>query len=795
VDETTLQSLEYPAILKELSLSAQTPYGSELASKLYPLTNAEEIDSIFAVVREAIDLVKSSGRALSIGGLVDIRPMLDKLGPPGVYLLCDELIEIKRTLETTLSLKNFASRQFERACPGLGALMSALSDQTGLVAELSRIIDERGMIADDASPELRRVRREINHARSRVRKLVDSFVSGDRFKDFLQEEYVTIRDDRYVVAVKASAQSFVPGVIHGRSASGETCFVEPMEVVELNNKLSILKREETAEEIRILRALSALIAGENDNIKADVDIIASIDLAQAKAELARRLGGAIPIVNPDGRIALKSARHPLLILKELGGGARAVPVDIVMEENTKTLVISGANTGGKTAALKTLGLLTLMAQTGIPIPAGDGSEARVFMDVMADIGDRQNITEALSTFSAHVKRLTGFVSDAGPETLLLIDEIGVGTDPSEGGALALALLETLAEKGAKTVATTHINLIKAHASIDERFMNASVIFDAATLEPSYNLKYGAPGASLGLKIAENLGMPAPVMERARKKLGPGEGAFIESLAALDAEKERLRKVSEELEELEGARRAAVERLRKERAVLIDKARRRIEASAANATQEIKSAVSRVKEREKETEGARPGVAVSRMSEESKGALAKVRSATEGVFREREEKRETFVPGVGDAVIVEGSNVRGAVTKVFVEDEEAEVTSGNVRVRVPWKKLSKKGGSKKGVLKDFKPEAAFTGHDTEAVPFAQSVNIIGERVEDALQILTAFIDSAHVNGIQAIEIIHGKGTGALRSAVREFLSANPFVKSFHQPNLAEGGAGVTIAELK
>ncbi|MEK7772905.1 MAG: endonuclease MutS2, partial [Deltaproteobacteria bacterium] len=348
----------------------------------------------------------------------------------------------------------------------------------------------------------------------------------------IQEDYVTIRDDRYVISIKSGVHARVDGIIHGRSNSGATYFVEPFQLVELNNRIAILRKEEKAEEIEILKEITRMVLSARGGLLRDQGIIAELDCVQAKALFAKDVNATMPDVRNGGDVFLKGARHPLLILKEIRGGERVTPIDITIKEGCGTLVISGANTGGKTVALKTLGLLTLMVLSGIPVPVEEASTAVAFASVFADIGDRQDIIASLSTFSAHIKRIKEFLSLAGAGSLVLIDEIGAGTDPAEGGAFALAALDTFMEKGATTVVTTHLNLLKAHAQADPGYMNASVEFDESTLRPLYRLHYGVPGPSLGLSIARSLGIPSGIIDAARENLKESEGAFIESVRLL-----------------------------------------------------------------------------------------------------------------------------------------------------------------------------------------------------------------------------------------------------------------------
>ena len=437
------------------------------------------------------------------------------------------------------------------------------------------------------------------------------------------------------------------------------------------------------------------------------------------------------------------------------------------------LVISGANTGGKTVALKTLGLLTLMALSALPIPVAEGSAAVAFKEIFSDIGDRQDIIASLSTFSAHVKRMGEFLSNAVPGSLVLIDEIGAGTDPSEGGAFALAALETLRERGAKIIITTHLNLLKAHAQVDANYLNASVEFDEKTLRPLYRLRYGVPGPSLGLSIAQSLGIPEAVINRAHGYIKEKEGAFIESIRILEEEKETVRKLRERLDSLEAQRQKALERLRQDRGVMVERAKRNIDAMVGKAGEEIRESIQKFREEGKAASGKRTATEVLKAGDRLKEKLG--------------HKKERYIPKKGDRVSLSGSNTKGTVITVDTDGKKAEVMVGNLKVWAPWDKLERRGGV------EAKPSQGISvSADME---IASTLNIIGMRVEEALPFVTKFLDNAHSSGLQSVDIIHGVGTGRLSKAVEENLKGHPLVKSFHHAEPSRGGGGVTVVELK
>lgn len=771
MDKTTLETLEFPSVTGELAGYAQTPLGRELALGLKPEEDLGRVIEAFKDYAEASTFIKAVGR-FPLSGVTDLGRLLSRLGPEGAYLLPEELILVRSNLESSRLIKSYLNEEVRRTYPRLSAKMESLSDQSSLYSELNRILDEKGEIRDNATPALNRLRKEIRSSKERARSILEEFAEDKKVKEALQEELITIRDDRYVMCIKAGMHVGVGGIIHGRSGSGATYFIEPIKLVELNNRIAILTKEEKAEEIEILKAATRHVLEARPQLFSDMGIMGAFDFLQAKAQFAEAIRAVVPDIGKNGGVNLRNARHPILIIKEKGGGPKVVPIDVVIPEGKSVLVISGANTGGKTVALKTLGLLTIMALSGLPVPADEGSSVVTFSSIYSDIGDRQDIIASLSTFSAHIKRVREFLEEAGRGSLVLIDEIGVGTDPSEGSALALAALETFRGKGAVTVVTTHLNLLKAHAQVDPNYLNASVEFDEETLKPLYKLRYGVPGPSLGLSIAQSLGISPAVIDKARSYIKEKEGAFIESVRALEEEREEIRKLKDELSALEQRRRVAVERLKTDKAAIVERMRAKAEAAVQAAREEMSEAIAKLRE---ERAGARASAA--RIEEAGKKA------------KERLTRREieVYVPAEGDKVTIQGSNSKGTVLKVDKTEKKAELMVGNMKVWVAWEKLSRKGGVERARSKGVSIEA-----DIEA---GTSINVIGLRVEEALPIIERLIDNAHASGLGSVEIIHGIGTGLLAKGIREYLSKHPIVKGFHHGDPARGGGGVTIVELK
>jgi DNA mismatch repair protein MutS2 len=778
VDDTTLEALEYPQVLRELKGFTSTPLGAESVQKLRPSKDFFEVEEAFKELKEVSSILNTSG-GFPLGGVSDIRHLLGNTGPEGAYLQPSELLDVKNNIDAISSLKSDLTPAFTRSFPLISTKIESFSDYTGLLKELEGIVDESGCIKDDASSVLLSLRRDIRTTRQRARAVVEGLSGSKNLREFLRDDIFTISDDRYVLCVAAGHHTRLPGVVHGRSGSGLTYYIEPFQAVELNNRLAILKKEEKAEEVEILKRGTELVSYRVDEILMDLKTVAALDLVQAKARFKEYMNAVLPVITTSSSykgLRLINARHPLLVFKEFRGGEPVVSVDIILEKGCSVLVISGANAGGKTVALKTLGLLSLMVNSGLAIPVDQGSEVVLFNDIFADIGDRQNIAECLSTFSAHLKRTGEILDKSGPGTLVLIDEIGVGTDPSEGGALALTVLEALKDRGARVAVTTHLNLLKAHAHSDRSFQNASVVFDEKTLKPFYTLRYGMPGASLGLTVARSLGISEELIERAAEKLKGDEGAFVESIEALEREKRSLRVTNERLEELEVRKGKALDRLRRDRDLMLEKAREKVDAIVKGAGEEIREIAARMKQK---------GIKANRGG--GRKAVSDVRGR---VIPLLSGPKVRFVPEVGDVVDIEGTGTRGEVINVDGDGKKAELLVGGMKVWVARERLMKGPRSNIRPLKPIPSRQKKTFIETEA---PTSVNLIGMRVDEALRVLARVLDRAHMEGIERVEVIHGVGTGQLAKAVAEYLKTNGLVKGFGSGDLVRGG-GVTVVEI-
>lgn len=779
MDAITLEILEYHQVLKGLASFCVTLPGREQALSIRPLEDMGGAGAAYREYAELVRVIKERGR-FPLAGVTDIRPCLSRLGPTNAYLLPEEFLSISACLTASESIRQLRNEQFSKLYPLLSSLIGVISDESALVREICRVFDEKGELRDSASPELLRIRKEVRSIKARAKELVDFFLNDKRTREILQEEIVTIREDRYVLLVTAGRQAEFPGIVHGRSNTGATYFIEPLKLVEVNNKLAILRKEEKEEEIAVLRGLSESVLSRRDALNAILEALVKLDCLQAKTLFAEAYAAHVPKLKEAGDVRFFSARHPVLAMNEASGGQKAVPVDILTGERKKALVISGANTGGKTVALKSLGLLSLLASSGIPVTASEDSEAVFFSTVFADIGDRQDITASLSTFSGHIKRIGSFLDAAGHGSLVLIDEIGIGTDPQEGAAFALAAMETFVKAGALIAVTTHLNLLKAHAETNPEYLNVAVEFDEESLKPRYRLCYGSPGPSLGLSIASSLGMPLALIEKARSYISEKEGAFMESIKRLGEEREKVERIKERALFIEVKREEAIRRLKEERAKILDKALKKVDDIVNDARAEAAKIIEGLKEAERP---AHKSVARAAAALDVTGERAKERIAGKSAAYAPKP------PKSGDRAAIRGSNAKGVVLAVDEALKKAELMVAGKKVVLDWAMLKAAQADKGSGVREGR-EAVVDADIQEA----SLINLIGMRAEEALNGLKRFLDNAHAAGMERVEIIHGKGTGALAKAVQGYLSECGLVKRFYHGSESEGGKGKTIVEL-
>jgi DNA mismatch repair protein MutS2 len=821
----TLATLEFDKILARLAALTSFSAGRELALALRPSTDYAEVVRRQRLTAEARRLLELKPN-LSLGGARDVRPHAQKAALAGV-LEPAELLDVHATLSLAASLRNTIVRlgidlpllrDIAHRLASAGGGSAPGGDLSPLLTDIARCINQRAEVTDDASPALANLRREVRHAHDRLTARLQHILASQTGRQVAQEPIVTLRDGRYVIPVKADMRGQIPGVVHDVSGSGATVFLEPLETVELGNAWRELQVEEQREVERILRTLSASVGRAAGDIEATVEALAELDLALAKAKLGEALAAQdIPYFGEEqswlarGTVELRlvNARHPLL-------KGDVVPISLAVGKGERgdsysVLLITGPNTGGKTVALKTVGLLSLMAQAGLPVPADAGSRLPIFASVHADIGDEQSIEQSLSTFSSHVGNIIHILGQVKRNSLVLLDELAAGTDPTEGSALAQAILERLLEVGCTTVATTHHGHLKVFAHVTPGIMNASVEFDPESLAPTYRLTIGLPGQSNALAIAARLGMPEDVLDRARAGIAPdrqqveslladirrqrddaAEAARAEQIARREAEQIRAR-----LEE----RLAALER---DRERMVEKGRLEMERELGQMRSSLRAAARQVRQAEREAAAAakEPPPAAKEALPVAKEALAaatqevgEVEEQAEKLRRRKRRKPGPLPPIVaGDRVwlrdIGQAAEALGPPTAAGELEVRLGAFHATVKVTDVEEVEKEEGVTGQGPGVTATPAASWP----VVAPPPVELEVRGMRVEEAMPLIEQRLDEAFRAGLPQIRIVHGKGTGTLRRAIREALSRNPLVKSLTTPPPKEGGEGATVVEV-
>jgi DNA mismatch repair protein MutS2 len=721
---------------------------------------------------------------IPLRGLKDIEGILNKLGIEGSALDVQELLELYHQMVLCKGLRRFFQKLENVKIPHLQEKISRFSDQKALEKEILRAINTKGEILDRASPALSDIRQRLGGVREKAKGVLESLLRQENLQTLFQEQFITLRNGRYVVLIKSDSENRLEGIIHDHSQSRMTFFFEPLQVVSLNNEINVLSGEEKEEEYRILAGLSDQAREERQNLWNDFEILGELDLLFAMARLSSRLKGVCPLLNEEGRIEMRDARNPLLTLQRED---QVIPITLRMGNGIRVLIVSGANAGGKTVALKTLGLLALMVQSGLPIPVAEGSQVGVFQDIFAVIGDEQNIEENLSTFSSHLLHVNQILEKAGPRSLVLLDELGVGTHAQEGCALAMGFLDRFRESGASVVVTTHFDRLKTYGYLHPEVENVAVEFDERTLEPKYTLAYGSSGLSNAFLIAEKLGISAKVLEAAHlHQDGSGEEVAhtLETLERLkrDAEGEKLQasKIKEEA-------RLERDRLKKILETIQD---RRLEIYA-QAEEKAKKAVQKMEAALKEW-------ALRRKEEKVPSSLQRkeIQDIRERFLPTVRKKGRPVIPGglkVGERVKIEGLRSTGILTDVKEPLKRVEVLTDKAKVKAPLSQIVQvTDENEKKRTEISKDQPLLKGTVDE--PSSQ-LNVIGLTVEDALPKVDKFIDQALLHGLEKVQIIHGVGSGRLRDAIGRYLSGHRAVKSLSSGETMKGGRGVTFVELR
>ncbi len=782
IDGGTLRRLEFPKILEQLANYADSALGKEKALALQPVTDLETACRRQKETAEGCNLLRFEPLA-EIGGWHDLRNQLER-AKRGAVLEPEEFLFIADTLAAARRIGKFLSERRERY-PLLSGIASRLAVMPDLEQKIRKAILPAGEVADHASPELAQIRRSLNQAQARVKERLEQIIRSPGYQKYLQEPIVTIREGRYVVPVKVEYRGRMPGIVHDQSASGATLFIEPMAVVEENNELRRLKTAEKQEVERILTVLSVAVARVAGELGDSLAALGELDFILAKARYSRKLNASAPVLEEGAFLDIRQGRHPLL-------QGQVVPVDIRLGIEFDILVITGPNTGGKTVVLKTAGLLALMAQAGLHLPADGSSRLGVFHRVFADIGDEQSIEQSLSTFSSHMTNIVDIMQKAGRDSLVLLDELGAGTDPVEGAALAQAILERLQVKETRTIATTHYNELKNLAYTREGMENASVEFDAVTLRPTYRLLTGRPGRSNAFEIAVRIGLPREIIVRAGDFLTAEQARMEELLrdvekARQEAEtnRETANRLKEEAARLKDQYEKMISEISSRREELLTKARAEARMLVKSARLEAKAVVDELKAGlAKETGRERANVI-----QKSRQRLVELQHT-----HMQEPAAGGEIPAqvqVGEEVFLPQFNQHGYVQGLSAKDGEVQVQVGAIKLSVPLSELRK---AVKRSVADSGQERVASVLLNKTREISSELSLRGLYVNEALLEVEKYLDNASLAGLFRVSLIHGKGTGSLREAIHRYLTGHQRVKSFRLGDHNEGGSGVTVVEL-
>lgn len=773
MDERSLRILEWDKIKQQVAEFASFSLGKQLILALEPSANFDEVERNLEQTTQALALLWKHG-VPPFGGAADIAPILRRAQVGGI-LEGEELIRLAAVLECAANMKRYLSDSDHFA-----AFREQLSTLPELRSEIFRCFDDEGSIKDNASPQLASIRRKIKNLENRVRDKLDNIIHSSSNQKLLQDSIVTIRSGRFVVPVKQEYRSFFPGIVHDQSASGATVFVEPAAVVEINNELRIAHQEEHREIERILREFSSEVVPHVEELKLTLETLAELDLIFAKGKYSRKIQGTAPKLNQNGYVNIKQGRHPLLT-------GTVVPIDLWLGDKAFILVITGPNTGGKTVTLKTVGLFAVMTQAGLHIPAEAGSHMAVFDNIFADIGDEQSIEQSLSTFSSHMSNIVKILEQSTSNSLVLLDELGAGTDPTEGAALATALLEHLRLKRVTTIATTHYSELKNFAYANPEVENASVEFDPVTLKPTYRLAIGIPGQSNAFAIARGLGLSDEIVAAARSLLNEERIRIDEIIGEIEADRQESRKAREEAESL----RAEYNALKQKYDLLYRDLSERRGELLIQAQEEAAELVKKTREE--------LDLLVGELRRQQNIDLEKIVAAKRQELMEQQKKLKTTRPQkpaaepvkhlkVGEQVRVRSLNQTGHV--VELSDNEAQVQVGIMKVSVSLTDLERANHQPQSKV-THRIRSRGLGKSSAIKP---EIDLRGFTIDEALPAVDKYLDDAFLSSLNQVRIIHGKGTGALRDAVQDQLRSHPHVKSFRLADPNQGGSGVTVVEL-
>lgn len=794
MNEKVLHTLEYNKILDQLTEYAFSADARSRCQKLRPITDRAQIEQLQQQTSDALSRLFKYG-SLSFSGVTDIRDSLKRLEIGGA-LSAIELLRVCSLLESAKRAKAFARSQEDNDQPddSLTGLFAGIEPLTPLCDEIRRCILSEDEIADDASSTLHSIRRSMRGMNDKIRAQMNSMISNTTTRSYLQDTVITMRDGRYCLPVKAEAKSLVPGMIHDQSSTGSTLFIEPMAVVNLNNEYKELQLREQEEIEVILAGLSNLTASYATQLLADYELLTELDFIFARAAFAQTYNGVAPLFNDDGRIHIRKGRHPLLDPKKV------VPIDVRLGEDFRLLIVTGPNTGGKTVSLKTVGLLTLMGQSGLHIPASERSELGIFDEVFADIGDEQSIEQSLSTFSSHMVNIIRILEQVNDRSLVLFDELCAGTDPTEGAALAISILSKLHLYGARIMATTHYSELKVYALSTPGVENACCEFDVATLSPTYRLLIGIPGKSNAFAISEKLGLPTDLIADAKGRISKSEGDFEDLIADLEKSRSTIEREQLEINQYK----AEIESLKKK----LEQKQERLDSSRdkilREANEQAYSILKEAKDVADETirnfnKYGKAGAPVSEMEKER----TKLRGKMDKAAQKMSEQKKASVPNhnvpkklrIGDSVKVISMNLKGTVHSLPNARGDLYVQMGILRSLVNINDLILLEEDATPGTKKFQKTSAGKIKMSKSASVSTEINLIGKTTDEAIPLLDKYLDDAYLAHLPSVRIVHGKGTGALRNAVQAHLKRLKYVKSFHLGEFGEGDAGVTIAEFK
>ena len=792
MNEKTLRVLEFNKIKELLIDKCESRIGKEYAKKISPITNIKEIDLMQQETEEALSLLIKRGKP-PLYGIHSISYEIKRVEIGGV-LNPASLIKVSDSLRVSRGLKNYIKETKADKMPTyliIGELIDNLRVYKNIEDEINNAIINENEISDNASSTLRNIRRQISSKNDAIRDKLNSIVNSQTNRKYLQDGIVTVREGRYVIPVKQENRSSVPGLIHDISSSGATVFIEPMAVVELNNQLRELEIKEQDEIERILSELSNLVASESDGIGNNEKILRTLDFVFAKGKLALEMNATRPILNDKGIINIKKARHPLLQTKVV------VPIDVYIGRDFNSLIITGPNTGGKTVTLKTVGLFTLMAQAGLHIPADYDSEVAVFNQIFADIGDEQSIEQSLSTFSSHMTNIVNILKEVRYNSLILFDELGAGTDPTEGAALAMAILDYLLKKDIRTIATTHYSQLKLYALTTERVRNASVEFDVETLSPTYRLLIGVPGKSNAFEISKRLGLPQHIIDDAKELISKENVEFEDVLQAIEQDRKSIeedkieaKRLRLEIEQLRKGLATEKEKTQQMRDGIIRKAKEEARDILKNAKEEADLVVGEVRDISSEIEKEHNKRLLEAQELLRKDINKMESSLSKDIFKVKSNRPPKNLK-IGETVEVLSLNQVGTVSTLPNEKGYLTVQIGIMKVNVHISALRRVASqdSDKSTIK------AKTIIGSKSKSIKNEIDLRGKNIEEAILDIDKYLDDSYIANLKEVYLIHGKGTGALRDGIKSYLRGHKHVKSYRPGKYGEGGDGVTVVEIK